>query len=341
MKTYKALKNIILSFAIAVAFGLVFAGGVDAKAAVTTVLETEEHTPELVSVGSHTTLYNAANLKINNKAPKKMKKKVKTITSVTQADTYYIPASYYDREAYNTYADYRNAQNGYKYYAATDYYFCFQKPGTYTFKYYTYSYNTKWNDVPGQEYQSYDVEVTKTLHVRTYKVVKDTNILKSISLGNAKVKNSYKSTATGKSSNTYVKNQYLKGNSGKLKVALNKNFQIMSIVVVTYDAEGDPVYTQVANKGTVAYGQYAKDSSYVSDYDSKYNRISLKLMKETKVYIAYQNKLTGAYTKHTVKTREDGSTYVENEYKYYNNEEVYTGTGTDGNCVLSYTFYKQ
>lgn len=341
MKTYKMMKKIILSLAVMFMFGMVFATEVDTEAAVTTVTETKEYQPSIVSVGDHMNLNSAANLKINGKAPKKIKKKVKAIYAVTDSAAYYIPASYYDREAYNTYADYKNAQNNFKYYAATDYYFCFQKPGTYTFKYYTYSYSAKWNDVEGKDYQSYDIEVKKTLHIKKYKVVKDTNIVKSITLGNAKYKNTRVSTAAGKTTSTNVKNQYLKGNSGKLKIAMNNTYKITSIVVLTYDAEGDPVYTQVKNKGKVTFGQYARDDSYVSTYDAKYNRTNLSLMKETKVYIAYQNKLTGAYTKYTVKTRENGDTYVENEYKYYGNDQVYTGTGLGGNCVVSYTFYKK
>lgn len=312
------------------------ASAVDAKAAVTTVTETQESKPKMLSVGSDVAFYGAANLKINGKAPKKIKKKVKTITSVTDVDHYYIPASYYEREAYDSYTAYRNAQNGYKYIAATDYYFTFQKAGTYTFKYYTYSYDTKWNDVPGKDYQSLDVTVTKTLHVQKYKVVKDTSIVKSITLGNAKYKNSQVRTAAGKTTSTYVKDQYLRGNSGKLKVVLNNNYKITSIVVLTYDAEG----TQVKNKGKVTFGQYAKDDSYVSDYNPKYNRTNISLMKETKVYIAYQNKLTGEYTKYMVKKRDNGDTYVESEYKKYGDDRVYTGSSLGGNCSASYTFYK-
>ncbi len=341
MKTYKMMKKIILSFAAMFVFGMVFATAVDTEAAVTTVTETKEEQPSIVQVGTHTNLYRAANLKINGKAPKKIKKKVKTISAVTDPATYYIPASYYDREAYDTYADYLNAQNNFKYYAATDYYFCFQKPGTYTFKYYTYNYSAKWNDVEGKDYRSYDVTVTKTLHIKKYKVVKDTNILKSISLGSAKVTNKKTGTLAGKSTSVAVRNQYLKGNGGKLKVVLNNTYKITSIVVMTYDKDGDPVYTQVKNKGRVTYGQYIRDNSYTSTNDSKYNRTDVCMLKVTVVYIGYQNKLTGEYTKYTVKKRDYGDTYVENEYKYYGNDRVYTGTGLGGNCKLSYTFYKK
>lgn len=341
MKVYKMMKHTILSFAVMLVFGWIIAGGVDAKAAVTTVKETVEDRPYILSVGDEIAVYNAANLKINGKAPKKLKKKVKTIYSVTDSDYYYIPASYYDRAAYNTYTDYQNAQNGYKYISATDYYFSFQKPGTYTFKYYTYSTKTTRNKVEGKDYYSYDVTVTKKLNIKKYKVVKDTNILKSISLGNAKVTNKTTTTANQKTTGVYVRNQYLKGKSGKLKVALNSTYKITSIVVCTFDKDGKAVYTQAKNKGKVTYGLYPRDNSYTNENYPIYNSISKGLMKETIVYIGYRNKLTGEYTKHTVKKNNDGSTYVESEYKYYGNTQVYTSNGTGGNCVLTYTFYLQ
>ncbi|MBE5881979.1 MAG: hypothetical protein E7289_06725 [Lachnospiraceae bacterium] len=340
MKTFKSLKKIVASFVAVFAFALFF-NSADVDAKVTTIVEKDVQTPSIVEVGDSVTYYDVSGMKINKKSVKKMKSKVKNIVLGSNSTGVYIPASYYSQNAYSSYTAYLNAQNNFKYIGTTDYEFTFKKTGTYTFTWYTYRTSTSYVQVPGKDYGSYDVTVTKVAHTKKYKVVKNSNILKSITLGKAKVTSSRTAKDNGSRSGTTVANYYLSGSSGKIKVSLNSPYKVMSIIVKTYDAEGNAVYQQVKNKGKVVFGKYVRDDSYIDSYDSKYNSITKDLMKETEVYIAYKNTFTGEYTKHVLKTDAYGRQYVECQYKYYNDPQVYTGNGTGGNCVLSYTFYKK
>ena len=237
----KTMKKIIISLAAVFVFGLLISG-VDANAAVNTVTEKDDKVPQIYEVGNSISLYDVSGLKINGKKVSKMKKKIKTIVMDQDKKGIYIPASYYSQSAYDSYTAYYNAQNGFKYVATTDYNFTFKKAGTYTFKWTTYNVSSQWIDVPGQTYQVLDVKVTKILHTQKYKVVKNATVLKSITLGKAKYTATRTAKADQSSSGTSVTNRYLKGNSGKVKVSLNSPYKVMSIIVKTYDAEGNAVY---------------------------------------------------------------------------------------------------
>lgn len=344
MKTLKTLKHIIFSFAFVLALGMMLAAGTEAKAATTTVVEKDDQTPEVVSIGSQTYVY-GNNIKINGKAIKKSKKKVRALLDSESPKAYRIMASCYDREFYNSAADYEKASRA-KYYPAYGYYFYFKKAGTYTFTWDTYDCDYEWASVPGQTYEIRNVTVYKTTHTKSYKVVKDTNVFKYVKLGKAKYTYSRKSSETSSSSTTAVK-KYLTGTSGKLNIKTNSNYAITSIIVMTYDKEGNRVYTQVANKQNVAYGLNAYDTTLynvVAGVDKNKGNLSRQLMKRTYVYIGYQDKFTGAYSKFTIKTDAQGEKYIETEWKnagadaQVQKDTNYNYFSPDGSCYNTFVF---
>ncbi len=313
----KTLKNIIFSFAFVLALGMMLAAGTDAKAATTTVTENCEQTPEVMEVGEVYPITDGINIKINNKAIKKSKKKVRAILTDKENAGCIIPASYYEREYYNSVADYEKAKDNTKAMTTYDYTFVFKKAGTYTFTWDKYYSSTEWVAVPGQTYKLRNVKVTKTTYTKKIKVVKDERVLKSIKLGKAKYTYSRKKSET-KSSGTTVVNKYLTGTSGKLDVKLNSTYEITSIVVMTYDKDGNQVYRNVDNKQTIAYGLNAYDSTLydvMPGVDKNKKNFSRQLMKRTYVYVGYRNKHTGEYTKFAVKEDANKETYCEVEYQ--------------------------
>lgn len=341
MNINKMIKQFIFSFVAVLAFGTICLTGTESFAETTTVTKTEQHTPIVESVGSDLSLSYVTNLKINGKSIKKMKKKVKTITTDTYQEGFYFPASYYTSEdAYGSYEKYKQAKDNYKYKPAYSYSLNFLKEGTYTITYDKYSYDTSSVNVPGKSYNRRDVTITKTTHTRKIKVLKSTTAITSIKLGKS-TWSSKTSNSASSSSRKSVVNHYLTGTSGKLSVKANKNYAITSIIVVTYNGEGDPVYTSVKNNQTISYGQFVMNDSYTSSTNSIYNRINKSMYKPTKVYVSYRNKFTGAYTTYFVKTRSDGSTYVEYESKDADDIAITKGTGLYGSCHSSFVFYKK
>lgn len=348
MKTLKTLKHIIFSFAFVLALGLMLSASTEAKAATTIVSETKDEGAEIKAVGS-TVYHHGTNIKINGKAIKKSKKKVRAILYNENYTEYEIPASYYSRNYYATAADYEKAMQKTTYKKGTGYDFYFKKPGTYTFTWDTYyTESSSWDEVPGQTYSVRNVKVVKTTHTKKYKVLKDTNVFKYVKLGKAKYTYSRKSSETSSSSTTAVK-KYLTGTSGKLNIKTNSNYAITSILVMTYDKEGKAVYTQVANKQNVAYGLNAYDTTLqnvVAGVDKNKGNLTRDLLKRTYVYVGYQNKFTGAYSKFTIKTDAQGEKYIETEWKYagadaevqkdtyYNYNYFYP----DGNCYKTFVF---
>lgn len=344
MKTLKTLKHIIFSFAFVLALGMMLAAGTEAKAATTTVVEKDDETPQVVAIGASTYVY-GDNIKINGKAIKKFKKKVRAIKYSENPTAYRIVASCYDREYYNSAADYAKASRA-TYKPAVGYDFYFKKAGTYTFTWDTYSCDYDWASVPGQNYGVRNVTIYKTTHTKSYKVVKDTNVFKYVKLGKAKYTYSRKSSETSGSSTNVVK-KYLTGTSGKLNIKTNSNYAITSILVMTYDKEGKAVYTQVANKQNVAYGLNAYDTTLqnvVAGVDKNKGYLNRDLLKRTYVYVGYQNKFTGAYSKFTIKTDAQGKKYIENEWKYagageqVQKDTYYNYFYPDGNCYQTFVF---
>lgn len=110
-------------------------------------------------IGSEVELYNATNVKINNKPVSKYKKKIKTVKTETDLTAFnYQTQSYFkDADAYNQYEDYRNATyNARKYVANGDYTMRFLKAGTYTISYVTYSKERMKMEPNGNQYSLID-----------------------------------------------------------------------------------------------------------------------------------------------------------------------------------------
>lgn len=339
MNIYKTIKQFL--FVAALVLGTIYFNSAEALAATTTVTELKQNTPIVARIGySDLNLYNVTNLKINGKSIKKMKKKVKTVATDVNQKGFYFPASYYtSSSAYANYAQYKQAQENYSYKAAYTYNFYFKKTGTYTITYDTYSYDRFFTDVPGQNYQSLDTKIVKTSHTLRVKIQNSITPITSIKLGKSKWSSKSSNTATS-TSNTSVVNRYLTGSNGKLSIKANKNYSITSIIVVTYNQEGEPVYNSVRNNQKINYGQFIKNSSYVSS-NGVNTRISKSIYKPTEIYVGYKNNFTGAYTIYTVKTRNDGSTYVEYQDCYANSSKIQTGIGLNGYYDKSYVFYKK
>lgn len=112
-------------------------------------------------IGSEVDLYNATNVKINNKSVSKYKKKIKTVKTETDLTAFnYQTQSYFKNfDAYNQYEDYRNAtSNASKYVASGTYTMRFLKAGTYTISYVTYSKERLKMEPSGNQYRLIDNE---------------------------------------------------------------------------------------------------------------------------------------------------------------------------------------
>ena len=189
----------------------------------------------------------------------------------------------------------------------------------------------------------YEPIVVKTTTQYKYKVVKGGayNYVTSVQLGKAKYSSAYSSNGYS-STSTYTSKKFLSGNSGKIKVKMGDNYSLTSILVRTYDAEGNYVYQLVKNKGTVTYGNYKNEYSYKST-TSTYGYSSTSLYKPTEVIIYYKNKTTGVGTTiKSVEPRANGGYTITYERTNSNGEvSTYTTSGRPGYNYTSYTFYKK
>ncbi len=178
----------------------------------------------------------------------------------------------------------------------------------------------------------------KYVHTTSYKVLKTTNPVASIKLGktNMYVNKSANKAYGSKASVVYRK--FLKGNSGKLTVKMsNKNYKLTGILVVTYDAEGNPLYQKVGNKKTIAYGsQYLKRTRSGKDYYTgveTYSEVDTSMYKPTTIYIAYQNKHTGAFSKFDlvpIPNDPEGRVHIQTTYRYAGDTEDRVATSDGG-----------
>lgn len=199
------------------------------------------------------------------------------------------------------------------------------------------------------------VNVIKKVYTDKIKVIADNSIVKSVQLGKSKITASKKNSKYS-NSGTYTSSKFLSGKSGKLTVKMsNSNYKITSIVVKTYDAQGKAVYALVKNKKKVNFGMNKVIDSYDNGYGYAYSRTSM--YKPTEVYINYQNKFTGEYSKiNKIYKDQYGNYSVDYEYKYANDDKktVVVGGGTgvvtkpsndyssgNGTCQRIYTFYKK
>lgn len=370
----------------------------------------------IYTVGEETYLYNVSGLKINKKAVKKYKKKIKA--SVTDTDEsafdYQTKAYFKDSDAYAQYDDYRNATtNARKYLGSSDYILRFLKAGTYTVSWVRYEkeeldmeYSTckyvngkyvdyyKLTDNDGNQsselyeeketnggdtyYQGVsskriyaDVSsvdgwggvaaasirtgadkyqhvycqprnVIKTTYTKQYKVLKTDRVISSVQLGKTKLTRSDSHSAYSSSSSS--SRAFLSGSKGKLTVkAADKNYSITSIVVLTYDKEGKPVYTKVGNKKTINFGMNKSRDSYKSPYSS-YSYSNTSLYKPTTVYVFYKNKFTGGFSRvNSISKDKDGDTVFSITYRNAGDTKDTTTTTSyiSSDYYQSYTFYKK
>ncbi len=211
-------------------------------------------------------------------------------------------------------------------------------------------------DAKGEQKAYYSpVNVIKRVYKNKIKVIADNSVVKSVQLGKAKITASSKNSKYS-NSGTYTSAKFLSGKSGKLTIKMsNSNYKITSIVVKTYDAEGKAVYALVKNKKKITFGANKVLDSYDNGYGYAYSRTSM--YKPTEVYINYQNKFTGAYSKiNKIYKDAYGNYKVDYEYKNSGDKEktVRTGDGTwvvtkpdndysseNVTCQRIYTFYKK
>ncbi len=211
-------------------------------------------------------------------------------------------------------------------------------------------------DAYGKEEVCYNpVNAVKKVYKDKIKVIADNSVVKSVQLGKAKITASKKNSKYS-NSGTYTSAKFLSGKSGKLTIKMsNSNYKIQSIVVKTYDAKGKAVYALVKNNKKVTFGANKALESYDNGYGYAYTRASM--YKPTEVYINYQDKFTGAYSKiNKIYKDAYGNYMVDYEYKNWGEKEknVVKGAGTDvvtkpDNdsrpenviCQRIYTFYKK
>lgn len=190
--------------------------------------------------------------------------------------------------------------------------------------------------------------VNKTTYTTIYKVLKNGRIISSVSLGKSKISGK-DSNGVYKSTSSSTSKRMLSGNKGKLVVKMgDKNYSITSIIVETYDKDGNVVYKKVGNKKNVTYGAFKYNDSYSSSWGDTYlyNYNYSSMYKPTTVYVGYKNKFTGEYSTFDVikKTNSDGKPYytIKSTYKYDSSDKVQTSEGGfSGPCYASYTFFKK
>ena len=326
MKILTKMKACILMAALALA--VIFTGNVAEAKTVKNTYKRIEY------LGETMTLDRVTSVKINKKSLSKMKKKVKSVKTYSDQDGF----SYYAKDwTYDT------QDSAMKYKSLSDYELTFLKTGTYTITTTSYSstsggyyYDSNYN------YHHRKDELTKYVTTYKIKVLKTDAVVKSVQLGKAKQSYTDKRGKTGSDSYTNTKKVFLSGSKGKLTVKMaDKNYQIQSIVVATYDKDGDRIYTAVKNKKSVTFGNFKDEYKYDS---YGYYSHSSSLYKPTEVYISYKDKFTGTYTKWSVKKDAYGkSTLVEVKDKdsYGDTTSTYTTSYIGGSNCQSYTFYKK
>ena len=275
---------------------------IDTQAKSNSVTEKEKYYEQLDILGTYSV--SGSNIKINGKAVKKMKKKVKAIRTYSDPygdmaykGKYYINDSYagykekngnYNYEKYSAAREKFN--NSYKYKKTEGYELKFLKAGTYTISYQTYGTTTKYDEKKYSESwedpNAYRVGLI-TKHIIKIRVAANTSPIKSIKLGKAIT--SYKNTAKKfKSTSTSKSNHYLTSSSAKLTVSANSGYSVTSIIVKTRDKNGNTVYKQVKNKSNIAINTYKPTSTDPKYLSNEYP--------ETTVYIGYKDKFYGTST---------------------------------------------
>lgn len=187
--------------------------------------------------------------------------------------------------------------------------------------------------------------VIKTTYSRQYKVLKTSKVISSVQLGKTKLTRADSNSAYSSSSSS--SRAFLSGSSGKLTVkTADKNYSITSILVLTYDKEGKPVYTIVNNKKKINYGvnKSRRSNTSKSPYYA-YSSNSVSLYKPTTVYVFYKNKFTGSFSRvNSISKDKSGNTVFSMTYR--NAGDTKDITCTESSLYFyynrdSYTFYKK
>ena len=332
MGIFKKLQQAFLTTVVTVALGAVAFSGISADAATITKKPTV-NSKETVAIGTQTSVNCVSNFKINGKAYKKYKKKIKVVQT-HNSPKYWTnkgtKTNYIDDEFISDTEKYAQSQDNDKYISAQSYNITFLKAGTYTLSYDEYSTGeskTVQNEDNVSSTTTY--ELIKTTYKETYKVVPTTNELKVFALGKTKFTYTTKNKGNKVNTKEVIKNKFLRGNSGKLSMkASSKNYAITSAFVVTYDAQGKVVVTASGNGKKVNYGKYKsqgktvyaktkvdangdtvykKDASgkdtYEKDYDLVTTRQYASKYKPTTVYYGYKDKFTGDSVTYSVSNK--------------------------------------
>ena len=332
MGIFKKLQQAFLTTVVTVALGAVAFSGISADAATITKKPTV-NSKETVAIGTQTSVNCVSNFKINGKAYKKYKKKIKVVQTYNNPKYWTnegTKTDYIDNEFISDTEKYAQSQDNDKYISAQSYNIKFLKAGTYTISYDTYSDgDSKTVDNQDNVSSTTTYELIKTTYKKTYKVVPTTNELKVFALGKTKFTYTTKNSGNKVNTKTVIKNKFLSGNSGKLSMkASSKNYAITSAFVVTYDAQGKVVVTASGNGKKVNYGKYKsqgktvyaktkvdangdtiykKDASGKDTYEKDYDLVTTSQYaskyKPTTVYYGYKDKFTGDSVTYSVSNK--------------------------------------
>ncbi len=332
MGIFKKLQQAFLTTVVTVALGAVAFSGISADAATITKKPTV-NSKETVAIGTQTSVNAVSNFKINGKAYKKYKKKIKVVQTLNNPKYWTnkgTKTNYIDDEFISDTEKYKQSQDNNKYISAQSYSITFLKAGTYTLSYDEYSTGESKTVQNADNVSSTTTyELIKTTYRETYKVVPTTNELKVFALGKTKFTYTTKNSGNKVNTKTVIKNKFLSGNSGKLSMkASSKNYAITSAFVVTYDAQGKVVVTASGNGKKVNYGKYKsqgktvyaktkvdangdtvykKDASGKDTYEKDYDLVTTSQYaskyKPTTVYYGYKDKFTGDSVTYSVSNK--------------------------------------
>lgn len=130
-------------------------------------------------------------------------------------------------------------------------------------------------------------------NVDVIKVVPSFNTLQQVKLGKSTIKN-YSVGKLGGRTLSVKRGKFLSGKSGKVSVKMGSDYKLNSILVGTYDTDGNLVYKLAKNNSTVTYGTNKRITQ--SDPEATYKYYNESMYKPTIIYVAYDNKTSGEGT---------------------------------------------
>lgn len=329
MRLFDRVKQIACTAVAVLAIGAITLCNVDVQAK--TIAQPTQNYKYVYEIGNGMSVSNAVNLKINGKkySSGSIKKKVKTVQTGKDANAYksfsksYI--RYYDSADAPDSEDYYQQQQNYKYITTYNYSLSFLKAGTYTISFDKYSNGT---DEIVKSADGKSETVTEVLEKTTYKykikVVNTANAVKKLALGKSSRTYTVKRSGTKVTTKTVVKNRYLTGKSGKLKISLNKGYKLTGAYAVTRNADGTISVKATGNNKKITYSvaKYSNEEKYdkvvtdpttgkdkyVVEADGSYTLVtspavaskSASKYKQTIIYYGYKDSFTGDYTTYSI-----------------------------------------